>query len=49
MSAPTSDKAGIRQTIRALRKAGHTITAVNNARQRHRRQRHPDPDLHLSE
>lgn len=26
MSAPSSDKAGIRQVIRALRKAGYTLT-----------------------
>ena len=30
MSAPTSDSAGIRQVIRALRKADHVITAVDN-------------------
>lgn len=30
MSAPGSDTAAIRQTIRALRKADHVITSVNN-------------------
>lgn len=30
MSAPESDKAGVRQTIRALRKANHVITAVED-------------------
>lgn len=30
MTAPSSDKAGIRQVIRALRAADHTITMVHN-------------------
>lgn len=30
MSAPSSDKAAIRQTIRALRNAGHVITGGND-------------------
>jgi hypothetical protein len=30
MSAPSSDKAGVRQTIRALRAADHVITAVED-------------------
>lgn len=30
MSAPSSDKAGIRQTIRALRAAGYALDSVNN-------------------
>lgn len=30
MGAPSSDESGIRQTIRALRKAGHVITGVDN-------------------
>jgi len=30
MSAPSSDKAGVRQTIRALRAADHVITAVQD-------------------
>lgn len=30
MSTPESDKAGVRQTIRALRKADHVITAVED-------------------
>ena len=30
MTAPTSDKAGIRQVIRALVAAGHTLDSVNN-------------------
>ena len=30
MSAPSSDKAGVRQTIRALRAANHVITQVED-------------------
>lgn len=30
MSAPSSDKAAIRQVIRALRKANHTVTAATD-------------------
>lgn len=30
MGAPSSDKAGVRQTIRALRAADHVITAVED-------------------
>lgn len=30
MSAPTTDKAGIRQTVRALRAAGYTLDSVEH-------------------
>jgi hypothetical protein len=37
MTAPSSDKAGVRQVIRALRKADHVITAVEDgAREVHK-------------